>query len=259
MEWKHLLVEAADGVATVTINRPQARNALHAESLIELGTALATLEADPAIRAVVLTGTGKAFVAGGDIAAMAELGPMAAREFAALARAVFDRLEGGELPVIAAVNGYALGGGCELAMACDLRLASEDARFGQPEIGLGIIPGWGGTQRLPRLVGQGRAMELLLTGELIDAAEACRLGLVNRVLPAAELLPAARQLAGKIAAHGRPAVQLCRQAVRRGLELDLPRALAWEADLFALCFSTEDQKEGMRAFLEKRKAQFRDR
>ena len=182
----------------------------------------------------------------------------AARDFALLAQRIMDRLEQGRQTVIAAVNGYALGGGCELAMACDMRLASENARFGQPEINLGIIPGWAGTQRLPRLVGRGRALELLLTGDLIDAAEAYRIGLVNRLLPAAELLPAARELARKIAGKGQVAVRLCREAVRHGLEMDRARGAAFEADLFGLCFATDDQKEGMQAFLEKRKPQFKD-
>jgi enoyl-CoA hydratase len=259
MEFKNLLVEVADQVATVTINRPKVLNALNAETLKELEQAFAALEADPAAKVIIVTGAGeKAFVAGADIAAMQPIGPVAAREFALLAHRIMDRLEQGSKTVIAAVNGFALGGGCELAMACDIRLASDNARFGQPEINLGIIPGWAGTQRLPRLVGRGRALELLLTGDLIDAAEACRIGLVNRVVPTAELLPEARKLAGKIAGKGQVAVRLCRDAVRHGLEVDRARGSAMEADLFALCFATADQKEGMQAFLEKRKPEFKD-
>ncbi len=198
MEFKNLLVEVADQVATVTINRAKVLNALNAETLGELEQAFAALEADPAAKVIIITGAGeKAFVAGADIAAMQPIGPVEAREFALLAHRIMDRLEQGSKTVIAAVNGFALGGGCELAMACDIRLASDNARFGQPEISLGIIPGWSGTQRLPRLVGRGRALELMLTGEMIDAAEACRIGLVNRVVPAAEATAGSAETGGQ--------------------------------------------------------------
>ncbi|PLX86695.1 MAG: crotonase [Desulfuromonas sp.] len=260
MPFKNLLVEIEERVATLTINRPATLNALDEATLEELGHAMGGLEADEAIHAVVLTGAGeKAFVAGGDIFAMQPLGALEARRSALLAQGVLNRIEGGSKPVIAAVNGYALGGGCELAMACDLRIASETARFGQPEVKIGIIPGWGGTQRLPRLVGRGRALEMILTGEMIDAAEAYRIGLVKRVVPPGELLEEARRLARTIAEKGQVSVRLAREAVREGLEMDLERANLHEADLFALCFATEDQKEGMQAFQEKRPPKFRHR
>jgi enoyl-CoA hydratase len=260
MNFSNLLVAIDDRIATVTVNRPKVLNALDEATLKELDQAFISFETDPEVKVVILTGAGeKAFVAGGDIAAMQPLGPVAARRFAVMAQAVLGRIERSPKPVIAAINGYALGGGCELAMCCDLRIASETARLGQPEVNLGIIPGWAGTQRLPRLVGKGRAKELLFTGEMIDAREAWRIGLVNRVVPAVELMNAARELAGKIAVKGQIALSLAKEAVDRGLEMDLERASACEADLFGLCFATEDQKEGMLAFLEKRAAVFRDR
>ncbi len=260
MEFRNLLVDVVDCVATVTINRPEVLNAMNLETLNELENAIILLHGDPDIKTIVLTGAGeKAFAAGADIAAMQPMGAIEARDLALLAQSIFDRLEKGTKPAIAAVNGYALGGGCELAMACDIRFASENARFGQPEINIGIIPGFAGSQRLPRLIGKGRALEMLLTGEMIDAAEAWRIGLVNRVLPIAELLPAAQTLARKVAGKGQIAVRLCREAVRNGLEIDRARAAAFEADLFALCFATQDQKEGMQAFLDKRQPDFKDR
>jgi enoyl-CoA hydratase len=259
MNFNNLLIDVADCVATVTINRPQALNALNLETLKELKTYFTIVQTDPETKVVILTGAGeKAFVAGGDISVMAPLDPMQARASAQLAQEVLNLIEQGPKPVIAAVNGYALGGGCELAMACDIRLASEQARFGQPEVNLGIIPGWAGTQRLPRLVGRGKALEMLLTGDMIDAAEALRIGLANRVVPADQLLSEARAMAAKIAAKGQVAVRLCKEAVVNGLEMESLRAASYEAGLFALCFATEDQKEGMRAFLEKRPARFKD-
>ncbi len=259
MNFRNLLIDVSDHIATVTINRPKALNALNLETLQELNSIFSSLADNAEVKVVIVTGVGeKAFVAGGDIAVMAPLGPMQARASAQLAQQVLDRIEQCPKPVIAAVNGYALGGGCELAMACDIRLSSDTARFGQPEINLGIIPGWAGTQRLPRLVGKGRAMELLLTGDMIDAAEAVRIGLANRVVPAEDLLKEARDLAKKIAAKSQVAARLIKEAVVNGLEMDLAKANAYEADLFGLCFSTHDQKEGMSAFLEKRPAQFKD-
>ncbi len=219
-----------------------------------------SLEKNDGIKVIILTGAGqKAFVAGGDISAMENMSPMEGRAFALLAQTLLNRIERFRKPVIAAINGYALGGGCELAMSCDLRIASETARFGQPEVNLGIIPGWAGTQRLPRLIGKGRALELLFTGDMIDAAEAHRIGLVNRVVPADQLLEECRKLAGKIASKGQVAIRMIKEAVHNGLEMDSARAIGYEAELFGLCFSTEDQKEGMNAFLNKRKAEFRDR
>jgi enoyl-CoA hydratase len=256
--YRYLLLEIEAGIATLTINRPQALNAMTRELLEELGTAISRLQDDPAVRVVLLTGSGdKAFVAGADIAAMAGFSPLEARELALLGQRTLAAIEACPLPVIAVVNGFALGGGCELAMACDIRLAADTARLGQPEINLGIIPGFAGSQRLPRLVGKGRALELLLSGEMIGAAEAWRIGLVNRVLPAAELMTEARRLAALLAGKGRTALRLCKAAVQDGLEMDLARGAAYEADLFGLCFADSDQKEGMQAFLEKRPPQFR--
>lgn len=253
MTFDNLLVEKTNGVAVITINRPRVMNALDATTLRALQQAIGTLEEEGDIGALILTGAGdRAFVAGGDLAAVEQFTPLQARDFARLAQGVLDRIEQCAKPVIAAVNGFAVGGGCELAMVCDLRLAADTARFGQPEVKLGILAGWAGTQRLPRLVGRGRALELLLTGEMIDAAEAWRIGLVNRVVPAADLMPAALELAGRIAALPRQAIRFTRQAVHHGLEMDSSRAAEYEADLFALCFATEDQKSCMRAFLDRR-------
>ena len=258
MEFNNLLLDKADGIATVTINRPKALNALNAETLLELQAVFAHLAEASDVGVVVLTGAGeKAFVAGADIAAMQPLDATTARHFARLGHEVLHAIEKGPKPVIAAVNGFALGGGCELAMACDLRFASDTAKFGQPEVNLGVIPGFGGTQRLARLVGKGRALELVLSGAMIDAAEAWLIGLVNRVVPQAELLGAARALAATILAKGPLVVRLAKEAVAAGLEMDLDRACAREADLFGLCFATADQKEGMAAFLEKRPARFK--
>jgi len=256
--YRFLLLEINAGIATLTINRPQALNAMTRELLEELGAALGHLQDNPEVRVILLTGSGeKAFVAGADIAAMAGLSPLEARELALLGQRTLASIEACPLPVIAVVNGFALGGGCELAMACDLRIAADTARLGQPEINLGIMPGFGGSQRLPRLVGKGRALELLLSGELISAAEAWRIGLVNRVLPASELMAEARRFATLLASKGRTALKLCKVAVQEGLEMDLARGAAYEADLFGLCFADSDQREGMEAFLEKRPPRFR--
>ena len=260
MNFENLLVEQKDRVALLTINRPKSLNALNGETLRELVQAFSTLEQEEEVKVIILTGAGdKAFVAGGDISVMAKATPLLARELALQAQRLFNRIETCSKPVIAAINGYALGGGCELAMACDIRLASDNAKIGQPEINLGIIPGWAGTQRLPRLVGKGRAKELIFTGDMLSAAEARNIGLVNRVFPQAELLPAATQMAQKIAAKGGIALRLAKEAIDNGMEMDITRAGDYEADLFALCFATEDQKEGMGAFLEKRQAVFQDR
>jgi enoyl-CoA hydratase len=260
VEMNFLLLIVEEGVATVTVNRPRALNALNSETLQELEGTFNNLGADPEIRVIILTGAGeKAFVAGADIAAMQPLGPSEAREIALLGQRVCDIIERCPKPVIAAVNGYALGGGCELAMACDLRIVSENARFGQPEINLGIIPGFAGSQRLPRLIGRGRAKEFLFTGDMIDAAEAFRIGLANRVVPAGDLVAETQKLARKIAGKSLAALRLCKEAVNNGMEMDLARAGGCEADLFGLCFATADQKEGMLAFLEKRPARFSDR
>jgi enoyl-CoA hydratase len=232
---------------------------MNVATLGELETVVAEIVSNPAIRAAIITGAGsKAFVAGADIAAMRDMTSTEARDLALQAHRIYAAIERSPKPFIAAVNGYALGGGCELAMACDIRLASENAKFGQPEINIGILPGFGGTQRLPRLVGKGRALEIILTGDMIDAREALRIGLVNRVTAQDELLVEARKLAGKIAAKGLVALRLCKDAVGNGTEMDLTRGCAYEAELFGYSFSTADQKEGMGAFLEKRPAVFRD-
>jgi len=235
-------------------------NAMTASTLEELEGVVAEIVRNPGIRAAIVTGAGtKAFVAGADIAVMRDMTSTQARDLALQAHRIYAAIERSPKPFIAAVNGYALGGGCELAMACDIRVASETAKFGQPEINIGILPGFGGTQRLPRLVGKGRALEIILTGDMIDAREALRIGLVNRVVAQGELMDEARQLARKIACKGLVALKLCKEAVANGLEMDVTRGCAYEAELFAYSFSTVDQKEGMGAFLEKRPAIFSDR
>ena len=257
MNFENLLVEIADGIAVVTINRPKALNALNEQTLRELQFAFTQFASNDRAQVIIITGSGeKAFVAGADIAAMQPLSAIDARQFAQLGHEVMRSIEGCPKPVIAAVNGFALGGGCELALGCDIRIASENARFGQPEVNLGVIPGFGGTQRLARLVGKGRALELIFTGDMIDAAEAYRIGLANKMVPLGDLLVTARQLAAKIISKGPFAVKLAKEAVRNGLEMDLARANQYEADLFGLCFASADQKEGMQAFLEKRPAKF---
>lgn len=249
-----------EGVATITIDRQHALNALTPHLIVRLGKVVEEMESDDSVRVVIVTGGGsKAFVAGADISIMETMTPREARELSLTAHQVFQRIERSEKPYIAAVNGYALGGGCELAMACDIRIASENARFGQPEVNLGIIPGFGGTQRLPRLVGTGRAMEMILTGEMIDAREAERIGLVNRVTTLDGLMQDALRIARRIAGRGRIAVSLAKELVRNALETSLARGCDHEAALFGFCFSTEDQREGMEAFREKRPPRFRDR
>jgi enoyl-CoA hydratase len=259
MHLENLLLDVSEGIATVTINRPAALNAMTRATLEELEQVISEIGRNPEIRVAILTGAGsKAFVAGADIAALRDMNSSQARDLALLAHRTYTAIEQSSKPFIAAVNGYALGGGCELSMACDMRIASENAKFGQPEINIGILPGFGGTQRLPRLVGKGLALEIILSGDMVDATEALRIGLVNRVVPQSELAEVARQLARKIAAKGRIAIQLCKAAVGNGLEMDLTKACAYEAELFGYSFSTADQKEGMSAFLEKRVAVFRD-
>lgn len=259
MKLENLLLDINEGIATITVNRPSAMNAMTVATLEELERVVAEIARNPDIRAAIITGAGaKAFIAGADIAVMRDMTSTQARELALQAHQIYAAIEHSPKTFIAAVNGYALGGGCELAMACDIRLASDNAKFGQPEINIGILPGFGGTQRLPRLVGKGRALEIILTGDMIDAREALRIGLVNRVVPQTELLDEAREMARKIAGKGLVAIKLCKEAVGNGLEMDLSRACAYEAELFGYSFSTADQKEGMGAFLEKRPAVFRD-
>lgn len=255
-----LLVEIKETIATVTVNRPSAMNAMTLTTLQELDVVVQQLSDSAEVRAVIITGAGeKVFIAGGDIAMLRELGPVEARELALLAHRICNAIEQSPKPFIAAINGYALGGGCELAMSCDIRIAVEHARFGQPEINIGTLPGFGGSQRLPRLVGKGRALEMILTGDMIDAQEAWRIGLVNRVVPAVDLMASARTLATKLANKSQMALKLCKEVVTNGLEMDLQRACSYEADLFALSFATADQQEGMTAFLEKRAPVFSDR
>ena len=260
MSDNNLLVERDGAVLTITINRPKVLNALNAATLDELGRALDAVVADPEVRAVILTGAGdKAFVAGADINELAVQTPVGGREHARRGQALLDRLERLGKPVIAAVNGFALGGGCELAMACTLRLAADTARLGQPEINLGLIPGYAGSQRLPRLVGRGRALDLLLTGRQVQAAEALEMGLVNRVVPAADLMDEARSLAGALASKAPVAVRYILEAVAAGLEMPFAEAEDYEATLFGLVSTTEDMREGTKAFLEKRKPEFTGR
>ena len=259
MTYENLIVERKDGVGIIAINRPKALNALSRGTVAELARAIEELAAADSVRAIVLTGAGeKAFVAGADISEFNTL--QSAEEAAAYARAgqeVLNRIEHLPKPVIAAINGYALGGGCELAMACDIRLAADTARLGQPEINLGIIPGYGGTQRLPRLVGRGTAKLLVLVGDAITADEALRIGLVDAVVPAAELMDKALELAGKLASKAPVALRLCKQAINEGMEGTLAAGLGHEAALFGLVFDTEDRVEGVDAFLQKRKAEWK--
>ena len=257
MPYENLLTDRDAAVLTVTINRPKVLNALNATTLDELGRVVDEIRADDGIRAVILTGAGdKSFVAGADINELAVQTPVGGRDHARRGQALFDRIERLGKPVIAAVNGFALGGGCELAMACTMRLAADTAKFGQPEINLGIIPGYAGSQRLPRLVGRGRALELLLTGQTVTADEAWRIGLVNKVVPAAQLMTEARTLAQTLASKAPVAVRYILDAVASGLDMPFADAETYEATLFGLVSTTDDMREGTRAFLEKRKATF---
>lgn len=240
-------------VGIVTMNRPETLNALSSAVFADLLKAFDVVENDEEIYVVVVTGAGRSFVAGADISEMATMNVVEGKNFGDLGNQAMLRLERMEKPTIAAINGFALGGGCELSMACDIRIASEKAKFGQPEVGLGITPGFGGTQRLARLVGPGMAKQLIYTAKNIKADEALRIGLVNAVYPAQELLPAAEKLAGTIAKNAPIAVRACKKAINDGLQVDMDRAVTIEEKLFGSCFETADQKEGMGAFLEKRK------
>ena len=257
MAYETLLYEKRNGIGYVTINRPEKLNALNQTVMAELRTCFENIQADREVRAVILTGGGeKSFVAGADVSELAVQDPVQGQQTSTRGQRTLDFIEDLGKPVIAAVNGYALGGGCELAMACTLRIASENARFGQPEVKLGIIPGYAGTQRLPRLVGKGRAMELILTGEPISAQEAYRIGLVNQVVASKDLIAAAESMARKIMTNGPLAVKLSMEAVNHGTEMTQEEAQFLEATLFGLCCTTADMKEGTRAFLEKRPPTF---
>jgi enoyl-CoA hydratase len=256
-DFSNLRLEFADGIATLSIDRPDKLNALNEQTIRELDRAVSEIAADEAARGVIVTGVGeKAFVAGADIAELSKMGPVDGVEVSRLGQRVFRAIELSRKPVIAAVNGFALGGGCELALACHLRIASENAKFGLPEVKLGIIPGYGGSLRLPRIVGKGRALELVLTGEMIDAQEAHRIGLANRVVPQADLIAEARGLMSKILRNGPVALGLAIECTTRGMEMSIDDGLALESNLFGLLAATDDMREGMAAFLEKRKAEF---
>jgi len=261
MAYALLAVERKDdGIAVIAVNRPDKLNALNAAVIGELDTALAELDADPSVRALIVTGSGeKAFVAGADIAELAKATPIEARALALRGQRVFDRLERFRAPVVAAVNGFALGGGCELAMACHVRIASEDARFGTPEVKLGLMCGYGGTQRLPRLVGRGRALEILLSGDMVSADEAFRIGLVNRVVPKAALMTEATNLLKKMLANAPLSLRYTIDSVSAGLDMSFEDGQDHEATLFAVLCSTSDKSEGTQAFLEKRPAKFQGR
>jgi enoyl-CoA hydratase/carnithine racemase len=258
MTFENLLIERDGAVAIVTVNRPKVLNALNTQTLDELRRAILELKDDVAIRAVVLTGSGeKSFIAGADINELAVQSPTGGREHAVTGQHVLDLIEQMGKPVIAAINGYALGGGCELAMACTIRIAADTAKLGQPEINLGIIPGYAGTQRLARIVGKGRALELLLSGDQVTAQEAHRIGLVNRVVPAADLMAEAKKLAATLASKAPIAIRYILEAVNKGLEMPFVQAQTFEATLFGLVASTDDMREGTTAFLEKRKPAFK--
>lgn len=252
-----LLYEEKDSMGFLTINKPEVLNALDAQVLDEIDSVLEQIEEKCSIQVLILTGAGRAFAAGADIGAQSVLDMEGGRAWGKRGSAIFRRLELLSIPTIAAVNGFALGGGCELAMACDMILASSKAKFGQPEVGLGITPGFSGTQRLPRLVGKTKAMELILTGEMINAQEALRIGLVNEVTEPEQLMDRAKELAKKIQKNGPLSVKYAKAAIARGMQVDMDSAIALENELFAMCFATEDQKEGMEAFLKKREPVFK--
>lgn len=257
MSYQSITLAVDGGIATLTVNRPDKLNALNATTMAELSSAIDEVRTRDDISGLIVTGAGRAFVAGADISELANTTPVSARALALEGQRVFRRFETSPKPVVAAVNGFALGGGCELALACHIRIASEHAKFGQPEVKLGTSPGYGGTQRLPRLVGKGRALQLILTGETIDAAEAYRIGLVNRVVAADSLIESARALLKQIIANGPLAIAACIEAVDLGLEMPLEGGFALEATHFGLLAATSDMKEGTKAFLEKRAADFK--
>ena len=258
--FENIVFEKRNAIAYVTVSRPKVLNALNMATMEELRRAFHAIKQDAELRVVILTGAGeKAFIAGADIGELARNNPVEAKAYTHQGQSVLNLIENCGKPVIACINGFALGGGCEIALACTMRLASDSARLGQPEVKLGIIPGYGGTQRLPRLVGKGMAMQLVLAGEMISAQEAHRIGLVNEVVPTAELIPRAEAIAQKIIANAPLTVQWAMEAVNKGMEMPLAEGLFLEATLFGLCCATEDKQEGTSAFLEKRPAQFKGR
>ncbi len=254
MEFKNIVIQIKEKVGIVKINRPNALNALNTETLHELSKAMHDLSFENQdVRVIILTGEGKAFVAGADISEMKDMSALQARKFSQLGQRVFHFIASQEKPVIAAINGFALGGGCELALACDIRIASDKAKLGQPEVNLGVIPGFAGTQRLSRLVGMARAKEIIFTGEMIDAQTAYSIGLVNQVVPSDQLMDFSVELANKIASKGPTAIKLAKTVINRGMQADLATGSAYETEAFGLCFSTGEPREGMSAFLEKTK------
>jgi enoyl-CoA hydratase len=256
MAYENLIFEVEDKIALITLNRPKALNALNDDLLKEINGALDEVESNAAIKGAIITGAGKAFVAGADISQMASYNPEQSRVYMTFGQETFNRIEAIEKPIMAAVNGFAFGGGNELCMACDFRYASEKALFGQPEVKLGIIPGFGGSQRLPRLVNPGNAKEILLSGRNVTAEEALRIGLVSKVCPVDDLLNESKAIMKTIVSYPAHSLRYCKVAVNRGMDTDLYKAIELEKDLISLCFSSPDQKEGMKAFLEKRPAQF---
>lgn len=259
MEYHNILFEVNEGIGYITMNRPTAMNAINTAVLNELEHVLQYISNADDVKCVIITGNGKAFVAGADIAEMSELSTLEGRTMAIKGQRVMETIENLDVPVIAAVNGFALGGGCELAMACDLRIASEKAKFGQPEVNLGIIPGYGGTQRLPRLVGKGTAKYLVFGADMIDANEAYRIGLVQKVVAPEELIPEAEKFAKQVIGKAPIAVKMAKTAINNGMNLDLKSGVAFEAEAYVSTFCSEDRVEGMKAFLEKRPAQFKNK
>ncbi len=258
MGYENIIYEAQDGIATITFNRPKAMNALNGALLGEFGQALDSISENEEIRTLILTGAGeKSFVAGADITELATFNALQARYFSTLGHKIIGKLQQLPIPVVGAVNGFALGGGSEIALACDFVYASENAKFGLPEITLGLIPGFGGTQRLPRLIGKNMAKEMIFTGKMISAAEAYEIGMVNRVLPAGELMAETQKTAGIMSAKGKASLRAAKGVVNNGMDVDLATGCAMEIDAFALCYGSEDAGEGTAAFLEKRKADFK--
>jgi len=254
MVYKNIIIEIAEKIGILKVNRPEVLNAVNTETILEIESAMHEFSKNKDVRVIIITGEGKSFVSGSDISRLAQMDSLAAREYSQVGQRVLNFIENLEKPVIAAVNGYALGSGCEIAMACDIRIASEKAKFGQPEVKLGLIPGHAGTQRLARLVGVGKAKELIFTGDLIDAQEVYRIGLVNKVVPADNLLEEAKTMARKIIENaGRNAVGIAKTVVNRGIDSNLQTANSYETEAFSILFSTDEAKEGMKAFLEKRK------